>query len=123
MSTKCLLLLAVAAIVGCASGSGGAGSSPAQSVPRRADLLTAQEVSLAHADAMNAYDAIARLRPNWLGLSTMVFVDGQQHGSIDALRRIPASHAKEFRYYDVTQAGATFGIQGGMGGVVEVRTK
>src|SRR5688572_31098407 len=135
MSAKSLFLLAVAAIVGCASGSGGAGSSPAQAVPRKADLLTAQEISLAHADVMNAYDAIARLRPNWLvsrGASTfgsgntefaIVFVDGQQHGGLETLRRIPAWHAKEFRYYDVTQAGATFGIQGGMAGVIEVRMR
>jgi len=135
MSARYLFLVAVAAMIGCASGSGGAGSSPAQAVPRKADLLTAQEVALAHADVMNAYDAIARLRPNWLvsrGVSTfgsgntefaVVFVDGQQHGSLETLRRIPAWHAKEYRYYDVTQAGATFGIQGGMGGVIEIRMK
>lgn len=135
MSVKPLYLLTVAAIIGCAPASGGSGTSPAPAVARKADLLTAEEIATARADAMNAYDAIARLRPNWLvsrGASTfgsgntefaIVFVDGQKHGSLDTLRRIPAYHARDFRYYDVTQAGATFGIQGGMGGVIEVRMK
>src|SRR5688572_32781150 len=117
MSARYLFLVAVAAMIGCASGSGGAGSSPAQAVPRKGDLLTAQEVALAHADVMNAYDAIARLRPNWLvsrGVSTfgsgttefaVVFVDGQQHGSLEPRRRFPAWPAREYRYSDVPQAG------------------
>ncbi len=132
MSIKHLFLIAVAAILGCAPASGTPGGSE---VPRRANALTAEEIDAEHANTGTAYDAIARLRPNWLvsrGVSTFgsgntefatVFVDGQQHGSLESLKRIPAWHAKEFRYYDVTQAGATFGIQGGMAGVIEVRTK
>ncbi|HYN83050.1 MAG TPA: hypothetical protein VES88_16325 [Gemmatimonadaceae bacterium] len=48
---------------------------------------------------------------------------GSSTAGLETLRRIPAWHTKEFRYYDVTQAGATFGIQGGMGGVIEVRMR
>lgn len=135
MSVKHLCLVAVAAIIGCAPATGGSGTSGTSAVPRKADVLTAEEIGAAHADATTAYDAIARLRPNWLvsrGVSTfgsgatefaIVFIDGQKHGSLETLRRIPAYHVKDFRYYDVTQAGATFGVQAGMGGVIEVRMK
>jgi hypothetical protein len=131
MSVNHLYLLAVAAVIGCA-GSG----TRTPVAPRNATYLSAAEIATAHADAGTAYDAVARLRPNWLashGISTldprgggeyaMVFIDGQQHGGLSTLRSIPATHVKDFRYYDVTQAGATFGLQAGTGGVIEVRMK
>ena len=133
MSVKHLYLLAVAAVVGCASApsadQGGTGS------PRRSDLVTSEEIASAHADINTAYDALARLRPNWLAprgaMSSnggaanyaAVFVDGQQTGDINALRNIPAYYVADIRYYDVTQAGARFGIRAGTGGALEVRMK
>jgi hypothetical protein len=134
MSVRHLVLLAVAALIGCAHGTRASGSRPSE-IESKAHFLAAAEMVAEHADLTNAYDAIARLRPNWFGsrgVSTfgsgntefaVVFVDGQRHGNLDMLRKIPAYHVKDFRYYDVTQAGATFGIQAGMGGVIEVRMK
>ncbi len=135
MSVKHLYLVAVAAIIGCAPASGKSGPSPTSAVPPRASFLAAAEIVAANADVMTAYDALARLRPNWLnahGVSSfdpqgsafaIVFVDGQQYGGLNSLRNIPAYQVADFRYYDVTQAGATFGLKGGTGGVIEVRMK
>ncbi len=128
MSIRILYLMAVAVIVGCSSSAKTAGT-----VPRTGTLLTAADIAAAHADVQTAYDAVARLRPNWLvvhgvtntdgtALAT-VYLDGQQYGAPGSLRNIPAYQVEDMRYYDVTQAGARFGIRGGTGGVIEVRTK
>ncbi len=135
MSVERLYLVAVAAIIACAPASGTSGPSHASAVPRRANLLAAEEILAANADVTTAYDALARLRPNWLavhGVSSfdprgndfaIVFVDGQLYGGLSSLRNIPADQVAEFRYYNVTEAGATFGLKGGTGGAIEVRTK
>jgi hypothetical protein len=135
MSVRHLYLVAVAAIIGCASASGTSGPSSTLAVPRKADFLTAGEIVAANADVTTAYDALARLRPNWLnahGVSSLttgatdyaiVYVDGHRYGDLDSLRNIQAYQVASIRYYDVTQAGATFGLRGGTGGVIEVKTK
>lgn len=133
MSVTHLYVVAVAAILGCASGGSGApGASPAR---RTAGLLTAEEIASTHADITTAYDAVARLRPNWLaphGAMTSnstvsnystVFVDGQLQGDITALKNIPGYQVAEIRYYDVTQAGAMFGVRAGTTGAIEVSMK
>src|SRR6266516_2164045 len=124
MSIKYCYLLAAAAVVGCAS----TGTSGGNRVDP--NVLSAAEMAEHHADVNTAYDAVARLRPNWLAphgpvSSTAssyptVFVDGQLAGDLSALRNIPAYHVGAIRYYDVTQAGARFGIRAGGGGALEV---
>jgi hypothetical protein len=133
MSVKHIYVVAAAAVMGCAA----AGSTPGTidtGNPRKSNVLTLEEVSAAHADVANAYDAVARLRPNWLvshgvtstvanGAGTeyaTVYVDGQPYGDITTLRNIPAYHVAEFRYYNVTEAGAKFGLRGGTSGVIDV---
>ena len=133
MSVKHLYLVAVMASMGCAASSGTSGTSyPTGS--RKANVLTFGEIAAAHADVTTAYDAVARLRPNWLashgvtsttagGTDTeyaTVFVDGQAYGDINSLRNIPAYHVGEFRYYNITEAGAKYGLRGGSSGVIEV---
>jgi hypothetical protein len=93
-------------------------------------FLPAEEISAAHADITTAYDAVARLRPNWLaahGASAYatVFLDGQKYadGDLSSLRSTQAYHIASIRYYDVTQSGARFGLQAGDGGAIEVTTK
>lgn len=131
MTARFLYSLAAAALFGCAS----TGTNP--SVSRQSStVLTAEEISQAHADATTAYDAIARLRPNWLAAKgvtsgyynadtqyAQVFLDGQAYGGIGTLRNISAYNVGVVRYYDVTQAGARFGIKGGSSGVIEVMSK
>jgi hypothetical protein len=88
----------------------------------------------ASVDAGTAYDAISRLRPNWLTYGTrsydpptterpIVFVDGQRYGEIDSLRSLDASHIAEIQYYSAAEAGGRYGMQGGLSGVIEVRMK
>jgi hypothetical protein len=132
MSVRHLVLLAVAAMIGCASGKAASGTSSASEAPVNRNFLGAAEVNAAHAETTTAYEAIIRLRPNWLAWRGMsagsgeyatVFVEGHQHGAIDTLRGIPANQIKEFRYYDITQAGAIFGVKGGTGGVIDLKMK
>ncbi len=135
MSVKHLCLVAVAAIIGCAPASGPSGTLRPFALPRTANFLAADEIVATNADLGTAYDALARLRPNWLsahGVSSfdprgsefaVVFLNGHQYGGLESLRNIPAYQVANFRYYDITQAGALFGLKAGTGGVIEVRTK
>ena len=133
MSIKHVYPIAVVAILACSSAN--SLDKPRMSMPgRQSDLITNVEMVAAHADVNTAYDAVARLRPNWLaahgitsgmnnGAGTeyaLVFVDGLQYGDLNSLRGIPAYHVGSIRYYDVTQAGGRFGIRAGSSGVIEV---
>jgi hypothetical protein len=136
MSVKHLYPMAVAAIMGCAAASGTSGTLNPPAASRKTNILTFDEIAAAHADVTTAYDAIARLRPNWLAshgvTSTIgggtdteyatVFVDGQAFGDLNSLHNIPAYHVGEFRYYSITEAGARYGLRGGSSGVIEVIT-
>ena len=127
--------LAVALVLACASG--GVPDPTITANTRKTSILSAEEIENAHADVNTAYDAIARLRPNWLlphgitsgqnnGAGTeyaLVYVDGQSYGDINTLRGIPAYHVGSVRYWDVTQAGARFGIRAGSSGVIEISMK
>jgi len=132
---KHLYLAAVVTVIGCAS-AGGSSSSSTPAVHRNATILSADEIAGAHADLGTAYDAVARLRPTWLTSHgqmsaqtpdtpyAIVFVDGHIHGPLETLRDIPASQVGEFRFYNMIEAGATFGMQaGGTGGVIAVKTR
>jgi hypothetical protein len=137
MSVKHLYLVAVAAIIGCAGTGGPSSASLTGMPPRRGNLLTAEEIVDANADVNTAYDAVARLRPNWLtphgvtsgndnGAGTefaLVFVEGQRFGDLNSLRGLPAYHVGALRYYNVTEAGARFGLNGGSSGVIDVTMK
>ena len=132
MWVRSFYLIAVAAIHGCASAANTAGT-PATG--RNAKVITASEIAIAHADANSAYDAIARLRPNWLashgamssdaGVNPFasVWMDGQLLGELSTLRGIPAYQVEDIRYYDITEAGGKFGLRAGTGGAIEVRSR
>jgi len=132
MSRKLFYMVGMMAVIACAS----TPSRPEGSTPlRTGTVLTAEEMASAHADVSNLYDAIARLRPNWLaprgtmGSSTsgsnyaQVFVDDQLVGDVNALHGIQAFQVGEIRYYDVTQAGGRFGLRAGTNGAIEVLTR
>jgi hypothetical protein len=127
MSVNRLYAAAVLTLFGCAS------TAANPSGHASSTLLTAVEMAEKHADVNTAYDAVARLRPNWLaphGPSSattsnlaVVFIDGQSYGSVTALQSIPAYQVAAIEYFDVTQAGAKFGIRAGGTGAIEVRLK
>ena len=97
------------------------------------DPITAAE--LRGLDALSAYDAIARLRANFLrsrGPTTLgradggawptVFVDGMRLGPIGELRTIPASDLREVRLLSGAEAQFRFGT-GYPAGVILVSTR
>ena len=136
MSVKHLYLLAVVAALGCASQNLNSGSPTSGVAQKNGNYLPFDEIASAHADVSTVYDAVARLRPNWLAAhgvtsSNMsntteyatVFVDGVLYGDLNTLRNLQAYHVADIRYYDITQSGAKYGIRGGSSGVIDVRTK
>lgn len=134
MSTRHLYLIAVPAILACAPASGTSGSSGAPPAPRKSAYLGAEEMRNANVDRGTLYDAIKRLRPNWLTRETksfdppsneapVVFIDGQQFGDLASLRTVDADSIAEIRFYSAAEAGGTFGLQGGLSGVIAVSRK
>ena len=138
MSVKHLysVAAALAAVLACASAPAAVDSfdTPA-SAPRRAEVLTAEEITNTKAEEATAYEALSRLRPNWLaahGVTSfsqkgtayaIVYMDDQKYGDLNMLKNFKAFEVAEMRYYDFTQAGARFGVAAGNGGVIEVRSK
>jgi hypothetical protein len=105
------------------------------SSPRWAEVLTAEEITNTKAEEVTAYEAVLRLRPNWLaahGVTSFskqgtayatVYMDDQKYGDLNMLKNFKAFQVAEIRYYDFTQAGARFGVAAGNGGVIEVKSK
>jgi hypothetical protein len=127
VSRKLIYLVGMMAVIGCASTPSN-GSAPA----RRGNVLSAEEIANAHADINTAYDAVQRLRPNWLTMRSSaqsgssfasVFVDEQFVGDITSLRNISAYQVGDLRYYDPSQAGARFGLRASTNGAIEVVMK
>jgi outer membrane cobalamin receptor len=96
-------------------------------------LITEEEIERSRAPT--AYDAIQKLRSNFLsyrGETSLdrnksqpyptVYVDGQQYGSLSSLRNIAASQVATIRLYRSWEATTKFGT-GNMGGVIEITTR
>jgi hypothetical protein len=133
VSTRHLYLIAVPVILACAPASGTSGTG-APLAPRKSAHLGAEEIRNANVDRGTAYDAIKRLRPNWLTRETksfdppsneapVVFIDGQQFGDLASLRTVDAESIAEIRFYSAAEAGGTFGLQGGLSGVIAISRK
>jgi hypothetical protein len=110
------LLITVAA---CA-GAGRQGVSTTSNVIDRAELEAAGSVS--------TYDAVQRLRPQYLRdrgpvslVNTsarpraVVFLDQTEYGELETLRTIPASRVEQVRFYPGAEAATKFGSVYGSG--------
>lgn len=98
----------------------------------RADQISEEEI--AASSASNAYEAVKKLRANFLSFrgktsllgtsdaDPTVYVDDQAYGPISSLRTIPASQISSIRLYRSWEATSKFGM-GNMGGVIAVLTK
>jgi hypothetical protein len=133
MLARHLYLVAIAAALGCATASTthdtGTGTA---AVRRNPNLITAEEI--ATINVANAYEAVERLRPNFLrsrGRTTLtanaieypnVYLNRQRYGDIGQLRNILASTVREIRYYSPAEAGTQFGLDNA-NGVIEVTLK
>ena len=112
----------------------GAGDAPrAVRMGNGRDPIT--EADIARINATSAYDAIVRLRGNFLrahGVNSVVhvarsarpivFVDGVEYGSVWELRSIPAGDVREIRYLSSSDAMLRYG-DGYLAGVIQVVTK
>ena len=96
-------------------------------------LITQDEIE--GSKAATAYDAIQKLRANFLSYRgetsfnqqnsqpyPTVYLDGQAFGPINSLRSIPASQVATIRLYRSWEATTKFGT-GNMGGVIAVTTR
>jgi hypothetical protein len=95
--------------------------------------ITEAEIDSVH--AITAYDAVKRLRPQFLenhgSLSLNprdppslpnVYVDNQYYGDITALRSISATAVEAIKFYNASEAQYAFG-RGNMAGVISILTK
>ena len=113
-------------LAGCASGSGGGeGGDAAAAASGGANRIVLTE--LADIQQMDAYQAIQRLRANWLrsrsGSDPAVYVDGARRmGGLDDLRSIRVGDVEEMRYLNSADATNRFGT-GNDGGAILIITK
>jgi len=117
-------VLALAIVVGTACASG-----PRPAVARNENRINAAE--LAALSGEDAYQAVERLRPQWLrsrGPTSVtdpsptlpnVFMHGTHVGGLDYLRQIHLNDIQELRYWPPGEASARFGM-GHPRGVIEV---
>ena len=102
--------------------------------PDAGDRDTITEAEIASSSAVNAYEAVQRLRGNFLsnrGKTTIlgkssalpiVYLDGVRFGEVQSLRNISASQVEAIRLYRAWEAQQKYGNDV-MGGVIEVTTK
>lgn len=98
------------------------------------DRDTITEAEIASISATNAYEAVQRLRGNFLsnrGKTTIlgksspmpiVYLDGVRFGEVNSLRNISATTVQAIRLYRAWEAQQKYGNDV-MGGVIEVTTK
>lgn len=124
-------IVAIAAMAACASG----GTSAGGAKPRYAqNVITADE--LATVDVTDAYQAIQRLRPQFLsnsrgptvmgtrpgtGDGVQVYLNAQRLGDLSSLAQIPKGDIKEIRFLTASEASSRFGTGNTAGAIVVTR--
>lgn len=119
-----LFMLVLAA--GCASAGGGANAAPKRGAR---NVITAQEIQQL-TGVSTAYEAVQRLRPQFLNArstvlgsgGTVVYVNGMRRGGVNALQQVAANEVKEIRYISARDATTKYG-SGLTQGVIEVTTR
>ncbi|HET6681461.1 MAG TPA: Plug domain-containing protein [Gemmatimonadaceae bacterium] len=90
------------------------------------DILTSQEIAATPVD--NAYDAVQRLRPEFLrerptGFGALqrptVFINGIRRGGVEILRTISTTTISEIRYLSAPEASSRYGMDV-VAGVIDV---
>lgn len=119
-----VILLASATLVGCAGG-----TTQSRSERGSGNVLTQEQLAATNSD--NLYDAIAKLRPDWLTrrgptsvsdptpASASVFMNGTLLGKAEYLVQMRVLDATEVHYWDAGTASARFGM-GHPRGVIEI---
>jgi hypothetical protein len=119
-----LALFSTASLAGCVAAASQSGSAPSGG-----NRLTRTQLASSNSD--NVFDAIAKLRPEWLSsrgptsvtdatpTSVSVFMNGSMLGKGDYLKQVSLLDVSEVRYWDAAQASARFGM-GHPRGVIEI---
>jgi hypothetical protein len=127
--TRLLLLLTLTTTgpIGCASA-----AKQGETSRSARNQLTREQLSAANSS--NLYDAISKLRPDWLSsrgptsvtnstpTAVDVFMNGSMLGNADYLKQLGANDVTEVRYWDAASASARFGM-GHPRGVIEITRK
>jgi hypothetical protein len=123
MRTLARAILAATLLVGCARATQGASAGASRNVLTQAQL--------AATESGNVYDAIAKLRPDWLSSRgptsvtdatpavASVYMNGNLLGKAEYLRSVSFVDVTSVRYWDAGQASARFGM-GHPRGVIEI---
>lgn len=133
---RSVLAAVMVAAAACASSGTTAASASSQS---NRDVITESELPTSGTES--AYDAINRLRPEFLRVhpaqsysmqadggasgpapAPALIVNGQRAGELSDLRHIAATSVKSVRYYSIEQAKRKFGMQYA-GGAIEIAYK
>jgi len=127
ISVRSLLALASVVLLACSAPRVGSG------VVSDSSLITEEEIDASR--AANAFEAIQKLRPNFLsyrGETSLaknrstpyptVYLDDQEYGPINTLRSIPASQISSIRLLRAWEATTKYGT-GNMGGVIAITTR
>jgi hypothetical protein len=105
-----------------------------QSTSERTGRNRLTREQLGAANSTNLYQAIGKVRPEWLSsrgptsvtnatpTSVDVFMNGSMLGNADYLKQIGVLDVSEVRYWDAASASARFGM-GHPRGVIEIVTK
>ena len=129
-ASRLAVIVAVWALVGCA-GRGRATQGAGGARPEGGGRLTLTREQLAATNSENVYDAIQKLRPDWLtsrGPTSVsnpapsvasVYMNGTMLGKAEYLRQVRLLDVSEVRYWDAGQASARFGM-GHPRGVIEI---
>lgn len=122
---KSLLLATFALTIGLAGCASGGGGSSDGSPRRSTNRIVLDELTLLQ--ELDCYQAIQRLRPNWLrsrgNTPPRIMVDGsRQAGGLDVLRSYRAADIEEMRFISGTDATTRYGT-GYDGGVIMLTTR
>ena len=124
-------LLALALVL--AVGLGGCASTGGTRTRSGSSTILSKD-QLASANSDNLYDAIAKLRPEWLSSrgpvsvtdatpsAVDVYMNGSMLGKVDYLREVRLGDVTEVRYWDAGSASTRFGM-GHPRGVIEITRK
>lgn len=127
VTTRHLVAVALLALTACAQPSG-----TQRTVTRDPHLITLEE--LANVDAANLFDAVNRLRPQFLrsrGVTSLqdpspqtavVYLDGQRVGRIEFLERMSPLGVFSVRYMPPVDASSRYGLNH-EGGAILVSTR
>ena len=134
--TRLCIAAALAFVAACTSNpTPGGDPAPVSTVSRHTDIITAEELADPSIAAVNALDAVRRLRPGFLmsrGASSMknttagsvhVSIDGAPLLTVDNLSRLRPAQIAEIRYLNAADAAQRYGTSAGSGAVILVRSR